>query len=71
MYPLQKEGFFVEVSSKNYSGPFTTLNEARDFARSKSPALKIFHGILILLSPTEIDDRQLFLVPKLKKGDKV
>jgi hypothetical protein len=66
-YPYEKQGFFVKIGEKKYSEPFASLKEARNEARPKGPSLQIFHGVLKFISETEIDDSELFLIPKLKK----
>ena len=60
-------GFFVKTGDASYSGPFVSLNEARAEARVLGPDLKIYHGILKYLSDSLIDDKELYLVPKVKK----
>lgn len=66
-YIKKSQGFFVKIREGFYSGPYSTLNEARNEARSIGPDLEIYHGILIRLSEDIIDDSELFFIPKVKK----
>ena len=61
----QESGFFVKVRDDFYTGPFDTLNKARGEARRIGPDLKIYHGILKTIEDGLIDDRELYLVPKV------
>jgi hypothetical protein len=61
------QGFFVKTGNASYSGPFASLKEARAEARAIGPDLKIYHGILKYLSDSLIDDKELYLIPKVKK----
>ena len=61
------QGFFVKTGDVSYSGPFASLNEARAEARAIGPNLEIYHGVLKYLSDSLIDDKELYLVPKVKK----
>ena len=61
------QGFYVKLGDRQYRGPFDSLGEARDEARTIGPDLLIFHGLLEEVPEGIADDSQLFLVPKLKK----
>ena len=63
----EAQGFFVKTGDVSYSGPFASLKEARSEARAIGPNLEIYHGILKYLSDSLIDDKELYLVPKVKK----
>jgi hypothetical protein len=60
-------GFFVEHENK-YVGPFISLKEARSQARKLGSDKKIFHGNLKYITEDVIDNSELFLIPKIKKG---
>lgn len=62
----EQNGFFVKIREGFYSGPFITLNNARDEARRIGPNLLIYHGVLKIISEDIFDDKELFLVPKVK-----
>jgi hypothetical protein len=61
-----EQGFFVKNVDNTYSGLYLTLNEARSDARSKGPDLEIYHGVLKHTTNGEIDNSELFLIPKVK-----
>lgn len=63
----KSQGFFVKTGDSSYSGPFASLNEARSEARVIGPNLEIYHGALKYLSDSLIDDKELYLVPKVKR----
>ena len=63
----KEQGFFVKIRDDLYSRGYETLNQAREYARSIGPNLLIYHGILRKISEGVIDDKELFLVPKLDK----
>jgi len=63
------QGFFVKIRSSFYAGPFSTLNRAREEARILGPDLVIYHGVLKRLSEDLIDDSELYVVPKVVKGE--
>lgn len=62
----EKMGFYVKASDTEYKGPFASLKEARNTARSFGPNKEIYHGIL-RLAVDGFDNRDLHLVPKVKK----
>lgn len=63
----KEQGFFVKIRDDLYSRGYETLNQARDHARSIGPDLPIYHGVLRRISEGVIDDKELFLVPKMQK----
>jgi hypothetical protein len=63
----EEYGFFVKYGDCFYSESFSTLNAAREDARIKSPKIKleIYHGKLRRHGSTLVDDKELYLVPRL------
>jgi len=65
---MKKEtGFFVKYGDARYSPAHEKLSQARADARSKGPNLEIYHGELIRINDEIIDDKNLFLVVKVRK----
>jgi len=56
----EEQGFFVKNNDNDYSGPFTTLKEARTDARMKGPNLEIYHGILEHMTSSVLNSSKLF-----------
>jgi len=63
----KEQGFFVKYNDGTYSMPFDRLNDARADARLIGPNLSIYHGVLIINNDGSINDKDLYIIPKVPK----
>ena len=61
---MEQQGFFVKTEDTSYQGPYLSLNEARDKARSIGPDLEIYHGFLKKNTDGSWNNKNIYLVPK-------
>jgi hypothetical protein len=63
----KEQGFFVKYNDSTYSMPYDTLNSARADARVVGPNLPIYHGVMVINDDGTIDNKDLYIVPKVPK----
>jgi len=59
-------GFFAKINNK-YIGPFQKLSDARNEARPFGKDVEIYNGQLTVQDDGEQCDKELYLIPKVKK----